>query len=330
MVLSLVACSNNSANNEATEETSKTETSETTTEEGTEEETEEVDLREPELVTLDIVTMASGKEESGITEVEEAMNALLEEQFNVNVNLAFIPFGSYAEQITLMLSAGEGVDLLAVYMVNYASAATTGQLQPMDDYIETYGQGIIDALGWDMINCGRVDGELFGLTQGRDLAASQGFVYSIDMAEKHGVKLGFENVEGEEYLAALMEHFWDSPACGFCLDTGHELCYNGGKDMLSLYGDKLCHTHFNDNLGVYDPSLTWENDLHLVPGDGIVDFAGVMTRIEKTPYDGPILFELTLTNKPGRGDHDRYRAMGAEGFYRFAYERALAAVGHKN
>lgn len=152
----------------------------------------------------------------------------------------------------------------------------------------------------------------------------------VEAAEKHGVKLGFENVEGEEYLAALMEHFWDSPACGFCLDTGHELCYNGGKDMLSLYGDKLCHTHFNDNLGVYDPSLTWENDLHLVPGDGIVDFAGVMTRIEKTPYDGPILFELTLTNKPGRGDHDRYRAMGAEGFYRFAYERALAAVGHKN
>ena len=189
MVLSLVACSNNSANNEATEETSKTETSETTTEEGTEEETEEVDLREPELVTLDIVTMASGKEESGITEVEEAMNALLEEQFNVNVNLAFIPFGSYAEQITLMLSAGEGVDLLAVYMVNYASAATTGQLQPMDDYIETYGQGIIDALGWDMINCGRVDGELFGLTQGRDLAASQGFVYSIALAEKHGIDM---------------------------------------------------------------------------------------------------------------------------------------------
>ncbi len=152
----------------------------------------------------------------------------------------------------------------------------------------------------------------------------------VEAAEKHSVKLGFENVEGEEYLAALMEHFWDSPACGFCLDTGHELCYNGGKDMLALYGDKLCHTHFNDNLGVYDPSLTWENDLHLVPGDGIVDFAGVMTRIEKTPYDGPILFELTLTNKPGRGDHDRYRAMGAEGFYRFAYERALAAVGHKN
>ena len=148
----------------------------------------------------------------------------------------------------------------------------------------------------------------------------------VEAAEKCGITLGFENVEGEEYLAALMKRFWDSPACGFCLDTGHELCYNEGKDMLSLYGDKLCHTHFNDNLGVYNPALTWENDLHLVPGDGIVDFAGVMARIEKTPYKGPILFELSVTNKPGRTDHDAYRALGAEGFYRLAYERATAAV----
>ena len=151
----------------------------------------------------------------------------------------------------------------------------------------------------------------------------------VEAAEKYGVKLGFENVEGEEYLAALMAHFKNSPACGFCLDTGHELCYNEGKDMLALYGDKLCHTHFNDNLGVYDSTLTWENDLHLVPGDGIVDFSGVMARIAQTPYEGPILFELSVTNKPGRTDHDRYRMMGAEGFYRFAYERAVAAVGQK-
>ncbi|MGI5857430.1 MAG: ABC transporter substrate-binding protein [Candidatus Merdivicinus sp.] len=147
------------------------------------------DLREPELVTLDIITMASGKEESGVAQVEEAMNKILEEKLNVNVNLTFFPFGSYAEQTTLMLSAGEGVDLMAVYMVPYASCATSGQLYPMDDLIEEYGQGIIEQLGWDMIDCGRVDGELFGLTQGRDLAASQGFVYRLDLAEKYNLDM---------------------------------------------------------------------------------------------------------------------------------------------
>jgi sugar phosphate isomerase/epimerase len=151
----------------------------------------------------------------------------------------------------------------------------------------------------------------------------------VEVANKLGVTLGFENVEGEEYLAALMKEFWNEPCCGFCLDTGHEQCYNGGKDMLALYGDKLCHTHFNDNLGVYDPKLTWENDLHLLPFDGIVNFSGVMERIEKTPYRGLINFELTLNSKPGRDDHKKYRDMGIEAFYATAYERACRAISGK-
>ncbi|MBR6726908.1 MAG: sugar phosphate isomerase/epimerase [Clostridia bacterium] len=149
----------------------------------------------------------------------------------------------------------------------------------------------------------------------------------VEVANKLGVKLGFENVEGEEYLVALMEKFWNEPCCGFCLDTGHEQCYNGGKDMMALYGEKLCHTHFNDNLGIILPpdasvDLTWHNDLHLTMGDGIVDWKGVMDRIDASPYEGPLICELTRGNKPGRNDHDGYAAMTMEGFYAFALERA--------
>lgn len=202
MVMSLAACGGDSADSSDANVSSAASTgSEVST--GSTSSEEEVDLREPELVTLDIVTMASGKEESGIAEVEEAMNAILEEKFNVNVKLTFLPYGSYAEQTTLMLSAGEGVDLLAVYMINYTSCATTGQIQPMDDLIEKYGQGIIEQLGWDQINCGRVDGELFGLTQGRDLAASQGFAYSLEMAERNN--LDMESITTMEELEAALK-----------------------------------------------------------------------------------------------------------------------------
>ena len=149
----------------------------------------------------------------------------------------------------------------------------------------------------------------------------------VEVANKVGVRLGFENVEGEEYLAALMERFWNEPCCGFCLDTGHEQCYNGGKDMMALYGEKLCHTHFNDNLGIILPpdasvDLTWHNDLHLTMGDGIVDWKGVMDRIDASPYEGPLICELTRGSKPGRSDHDKYAAMAIDEFYAFALDRA--------
>ena len=155
----------------------------------------------------------------------------------------------------------------------------------------------------------------------------------IEVADTLGVKLGFENVEGEEYLAALMEKFWDAPSCGFCLDTGHEQCYNGGKNMMALYGEKLCHTHFNDNLGILDPTLplekTWMNDLHLTMGDGIVDWKGVMDRIDASPYEGPLNCELTRRNKLGRSDHDKYAAMSLEEFYAFAYDRVMKVINRE-
>ena len=74
----------------------------------------------------------------------------------------------------------------------------------------------------------------------------------VKEAENAGVLLGFENVEGMEYLKALMDAFSSSPAARFCWDTGHEQCYNYGIDQMALYGDRLAGTHFNDNLGITD------------------------------------------------------------------------------
>ncbi len=199
LVLSLAACTGDSgksssqqssseASSQASNAGESSESSEASEESQVSQATGD-DLKEPELVTLNLITMASGKEETGIAHVEEAMNELLEDKFNVNVKLTFYPFGSYAEQTTLALSAGVDVDLIAVYMIPYASCATSGQIMPMDDLIEQYGQGIIEQLGWDLINCGRVDGELFGLTQGRDMAQAQGFEYRLDLAEKYDLDM---------------------------------------------------------------------------------------------------------------------------------------------
>ena len=155
---------------------------------------------------------------------------------------------------------------------------------------------------------------------------AKGFEYFgkiVKEAEHLGVKLGFENVEGEEYLTAIMKEFASSPAVGFCWDTGHELCYNRGKDMMALYGDKLFGTHFDDNIGVTGEDITYLDDLHLLPFDGIVDWKGVMDRIRRHNYNGILTFELTIKNKPNKHTHDEYAKLSPEDFYKLAYERAV-------
>ncbi len=152
----------------------------------------------------------------------------------------------------------------------------------------------------------------------------QNYARVVAEAERLGVKIAFENTEGEEYLAALMEAFKDSPAVGFCWDTGHQMCYNHSTDMMALYGKRLLGTHINDNLGCrdYDGKIFWHDDLHLLPFDGIADWQENARKIKESGFDGPLTFELNTLSKPDRHENDAYGRMEITEYLTNAYIRA--------
>lgn len=111
---------------------------------------------------------------------------------------------------------------------------------------------------------------------------------------------------------------------GFCWDTGHELCYNRGKNMIALYGDRLFCTHFNDNLGIrdYHGEITWIDDLHLLPFDGIADWNDIAQRLNGCKFNGELTFELNKLNRPERHENDLYEKMSLEEYFAEVYKRA--------
>lgn len=144
-----------------------------------------------------------------------------------------------------------------------------------------------------------------------------------EYAKEKGIKIAFENTEGEEYLASVLEKCKDLDNVGFCFDSGHEMCYNYSRDMLSLYGDRLIATHLNDNLGMKDEKIkTWYDDLHLLPFDGIADWENIAERLKKSTCPQCITFEITIANKPERNAHDRYQGMSFYEYVSEAYVRA--------
>ena len=146
----------------------------------------------------------------------------------------------------------------------------------------------------------------------------------VERADELGVRIAFENTEGEEFLDALLQAFIGYKNVGFCLDTGHETCYNKSRDMLALYGDRLIATHINDNLGVsdYTGEIKPQDDLHLLPFDGVKDWTDFAQRIQKCGYNGALTFELKLASQPGRHENDAYREMPFERYLAEAYKRA--------
>ena len=160
----------------------------------------------------------------------------------------------------------------------------------------------------------------------------ENFRIVVEAAKQAGVKIAFENVEGEEYLKALMDAFENYENVGFCWDSGHEMCYNRGKDMLSLYGNRLIATHINDNLGVSDlnGNIFWTDDLHLLPFDGIIDFSNVAARLNKCGYNDILTFELNKRSKPNRHENDKYTKLPIEEYVSECYIRACRIAYMKN
>ena len=146
----------------------------------------------------------------------------------------------------------------------------------------------------------------------------------VDTATEYGVKIAFENTEGEEYLFALMDHFSQNKTVGFCWDSGHEMCYNHSKDLLDKFGDRLIVTHLNDNLGIsrFDGKIFWSDDLHLLPFDGVADWDYNTERLKRSRKLDILNFELCIASKPNRHENDIYSQMDIELYFTEVYKRA--------
>ena len=141
-------------------------------------------------------------------------------------------------------------------------------------------------------------------------------------AERLGITVALENTEGEDFLECLERVYKENKSVGFCIDTGHEFCYNGGQDLIGKYAEKLVSTHLNDNLGQTGEEITCLDDAHLLPFDGKVDWERVVRRLCKAGYQKELTFELKRLSKTGRNTHEQYERLSPAEFMKLAYKKA--------
>ena len=153
----------------------------------------------------------------------------------------------------------------------------------------------------------------------------------VEHAQAKGIQIAFENLEGPEYLHALLERYKDLSSVGLCWDSGHALCYTPHRDFLKEYGHRLLVTHLNDNLGITDPGgqLRGTDDLHLIPFDGIDHWENTMLRLRQARKQDILNFELKIRPKGDRCTCDLYSRLPLEQYFMKAYRQACrAAAGY--
>lgn len=109
-----------------------------------------------------------------------------------------------------------------------------------------------------------------------------------------GVRLALElipnGLSSADRLVRWIEDDLDLPGVGICLDVGHAHLGGDAMEAIEACSGHIVTTHLHDNRG--------RRDDHLVPGQGTVDWDGVMMAFQKVGYDGAWIFELAPAAEP--------------------------------
>lgn len=124
-------------------------------------------------------------------------------------------------------------------------------------------------------------------------------------AEERHIKICIENLletPAKEQIEQFDRLFarYDKEYLGLCLDTGHGNVVFADQitELAERYAERIYAVHINDNLG--GPAggvdgkeqISWACDLHMIPGEGNVDWERMTDILAKSPYELPLLMEV--------------------------------------
>lgn len=152
--------------------------------------------------------------EAGIQSVQTELNKYLEPKIGVDIELHPVDMFQYTDQINLVLSSGDQVDIF-MPLAGLSTYVTKGQVLPMDDYVDEMKEAI-DLMGEDFMKSSYVNGSLYSLPVYKANTYQWYFMCRKDMADEAGVDLNSINsiADLEELLTKVHENHPDIyPLC---------------------------------------------------------------------------------------------------------------------
>ncbi len=126
----------------------------------------------------------------------------------------------------------------------------------------------------------------------------------VDYAESLNVKIAFENTKIKGYLEYVLGNIKNKNV-GVCYDIGHDHAHFKDTYNFSFFKDRFFAVHLHDNHG--------EDDEHLLPFDGTVDYEKQLKNLKENGYNGYTTLELKYQKK--------YSDMSLKEFYKEAFKR---------
>jgi putative aldouronate transport system substrate-binding protein len=156
---------------------------------------------------INMLAPSLGPVPQGLQAVENAINAITESAINVKVNYVAVEVGSYPDQLNLMISSGEKLDLVLTLPAGPAGfniMISQNQLMDIGPFIGQYGTGIVRAVNDvmpNMLNGTTVNKKILGVTGLYNKVTSYYWCLRDDILRKHNIDVsGVKTVNDMETI----------------------------------------------------------------------------------------------------------------------------------
>ncbi len=142
-----------------------------------------------------------GNDARDLDSVEAAFNELTLAQLNIKVKMLPMTMGTYMQQIQMVLSSDDDLDIVPIFGANIGSYIDAEYLVDMSEYMDTCGQDLLKIIGEEDIECGRLNGFLAGVPNMHERTNPIIFVLRTDLLEETGFKA--EDIKSAEELTQV-------------------------------------------------------------------------------------------------------------------------------
>lgn len=121
-----------------------------------------------------------------VQHVEDAFNALSVPQIGVKVKLQPITFGTYMQQIQMVLSSDDALDVFPMFSSNAGTYIDAGYVVDIAPYLETTGADILEIVGEDDVKCCSIGEFVWGVPTMHERCNPVSYVVRTDIFEEAG------------------------------------------------------------------------------------------------------------------------------------------------
>ena len=242
---------------------------------------------------------------AGIDRINEEISKHTRETLGLDVELLIIDSAAYSDDIKLMLSSGEQVDLFSTCGPGYMTCVNNGYTLNLeeDDLLATYGSELNDLIRKDYLDACRVGGVLYGVPPIKDYAIQTATILvgteylegaNVDLTKFETDELGYYKAswdDVDEIFAAIHKAYPDKTV----FSTQDNLLTQGScVDNVAgdYFGTLLDPANSLKIENVYESDLFKEwaerayawNQAGYISGDAMSDKTGASARIKSGSY----------------------------------------------